>query len=293
MNKNDLIIVLIPVGISIILVLNSLWRKKDWVKPFLLSVSASSISFIFIMCRYNNILSEHAAIGFNIGMISSPIITIPLAITGWKLGRHFSNSKSLIIFFSFILSYALLAMGYLQVIKKNTLDQQVKIELDCKKLPFHCAINKHQLSEIPKLKLQGFNIEARDQRSGNSALWYSLQNSDAVSALLTNGANPDSINYQNETPLSWVLVTSLKPDLEIAKLLLSHGADINKKFGIKKQKTILNVAIIDNDASVVDFALENGANHLLKDDYDKNACDRMKRMDFKASKLLNSKCDKK
>lgn len=290
MSKNELIIVLIPVLLTTMLLINSLFRKCEYFKPFLVSIAFSSISLIFILARSLSHLEAVANVGFEIGIISSPVATIPLAYVGWKFGEKKSLLK---ILFSIIFSLSLyfsMAFSYIKIVQKNSLDQKVRTVLDCSKLPYHCAIRDQKLGEIEKLKSEGFNIEARDQWSGDTALWYGLHNAMAVQILIKNGASGNSINYQNETPLAKVLVINLEPNFEVARILLENGANINQKFGIKKQKTILNVAIISKDVKVVDFSLEHDADPFMKDDYDKNACDRMKSSKFFASKKLNEKC---
>ena len=140
------------------------------------------------------------------------------------------------------------------------------------------------------LKKQGKDIEKRDFYS-RSPLWYAISNEEAVRVLLENGANPDSFNLKNETPLAFVTVLSLKPNLRIAEMLIKHGANINRTIGFRKRISLLNLAIINGNPDVINFALENGADPNYIDQWKKSPCVRMWKMKNKEQiKNLDKYC---
>lgn len=267
----------IPLVIIVTLIIWSLWKKEKWIASSLLAFSLSSGALIFLFVRENATRHENFEVGFAIGMYASSFLTIPITGLGWYLGKKFTTRFALItaitiFFFNFIVAYT-----YQYIVKKNAEALNIKIVFDCKKLPYHCAIQNNQLKEIAVLKRNGANIEARDFLS-RPPLWYAIDNIEAVKLLLENGANPDSFNVNSETPLAYVTVLSLKPNFQIAQLLLNHGALINRTIGFRKKISILNFAIVNQNIEAINFALENGADPTFRDGYKKSPCERLVKM---------------
>lgn len=88
----------------------------------------------------------------------------------------------------------------------------------------------------------------------------------AISYLLKKGADPNAL--------------SICTDIEIAQLLLSHGADINKKD--KNGDSFLLEAILSGNSKLLEFALANGADPSLTEE------DRKRIQAYLESSLLNS-----
>lgn len=264
-----------PYLLIIILVIRSFFKKEKFINSAILSICFSSIIFIFLTHKSYFISNPNFAIGLNVVIYASIAITIPLSIAGWVIGKKSSFTKTIVIgMIALLCNFSVLQM-YMHVLNKNKnlLNQEAKI--DCQKLAFHCAIKNNQLDKILELKKSGHDIEARDTLS-HTPLWYAINNKNAVKILLENGANPDSFNIYGETPLAYSLVISLTPNLEIAQLLINHGADINRTVGFRKKISILNFAIVNNNINAINFALSNGAITDTPDDYKKTPCQRLK-----------------
>lgn len=274
---NDYTIPLMPFVLVAVLVVWSLWKKEKWIGPALLALSFSSGALVFMIVRQQTAHYSNFEVGFSIGMYASIVATIPLAAFGWYVGKKLSLRLSVLIAVVGLIANFLLAYAYQYKIKKNAETLKVEMPLECPKVPYHCAIRDNRLQDIPLLKKRGFDIEARDA-SSRSALWYGINNEEAVKILLENGANPDAFNMKNETPLAYVVVMSLKPNLSIGKLLVSHGAQVNRTIGFRKNISLLNFAIVNKNFEAINFLLENGADPYFIDGYKKSACLRMKDM---------------
>jgi len=271
---NDYIIPLIPLYLIAVLCAWSLVKKEKWAMPALLALSFSSGALIILFVRSQATQYGNFEIGFTIGMYASVVATIPLALAGWYLGKKLSIRTVVVLSLSGVAANFLVAYTYQYVIKQNAETLKREIAFDCTKVPYHCAIRDNRLEEIPLLKKRGLNIEAHDSLS-RSALWYGIHNEAAVKILLENGANPDSFNLKSETPLAYVSVMDLKPNLKIAKMLIDHGAKVNRTIGFRKKISILNWAIVNENIEVINFLLENGADPSFSDGYKKSACQRL------------------
>jgi len=274
---NNYTIPLIPFYLVALLIAWSLWKKKKWLLPALLALSFSSVALIFLIVRDLAAIYGNAEIGFAIAMYASPTATIPLVGLGWFIGNKVSKRMGIIIAVMAILLNFFLAFAYRKMVNQNAEILKTTVDFDCSKVPYHCAIRDHRLADIPALKKSGMDIEAHDS-SARTALWYGLNDEEAVRVLLENGANPDSFNSKSETPLIHVLVVSLKPNLAVGRLLLKHGAQINRTVGFRKKISILNFAIVNKNIEVINLLLENGADPLFKDGYRKDSCERLKQL---------------
>ncbi len=278
------IVPLLPYFLIAGLVLWSFFKKEKWLVPTFLSLSFSSAPLLFILVgeeanRYGNF-----QVGFEIGKYASVVATIPFAVFGWYLGKKLSIKWAIILSLAGFISNFGVVKVYQYLIKKNAEVLRKEVVFDCQKLPYHCAIKEQKFADIAKLKSLGFDINARDLNS-RSALWYGIENEEAVKVLLDNGADPDSFNIYGETPLAFVLVISLRPNLNIAKMLLAHGAEINRSVGFRKKINILNFAIVNKNIEVINFILENGADAQNLDGYRKTPCQRL--LKFSAGEIKN------
>lgn len=274
---NDYTIPLIPFYLVAVLIAWSLWKKEKWVASALLALSFSSGAIIFLFVREHSLRFENFEVGYSIGKYVSFVVTIPLAGFGWFLGKKLKMSLAFILATIALALNFSIAYAYQYMIKKNSETLKVQVVFDCAKVPYHCAIRDNKLADIPTLKKSGKDIEARDSLS-RSALWYGINNVEAVKALLENGANPDSFNFKAETPLAYVLIMSFEPNMPVAHLLVKHGANINRTIGFRKKISILNAAIVNGKIEVVNFALENGADPNYVDGYRKSPCFRLRNL---------------
>ncbi len=283
---NNFTIPLIPFYLIAVLIAWSLLRKEKILKSALLSLSFSSGALIFLLVRQQSTNYGNFDIGYSVGMYGSAFVTIPLAVFGWFFAKKIKLSTTILLT---ILSLALNLLGayaYQSIIEKNALTPKVEAPLDCVKLPYHCAIRDNKISDIPTLKKDGKDIEAHDSQS-RTALWYGIDNLEAVKVLLENGANPESFNIRSETPIAYALVISLKPNIAVAKLLMEHGANINRTIGFRKKVSILNFAIINKNNEVINFVLENGGDPNFRDSYRKTACERFEK--YPRDQIINLK----
>lgn len=286
---NSYTIPMIPIYLLVVLILWSLFRKEKWLMPALLALSFSSIALIFLFVRDLTPRYGNVDVGFTIAMYASAAVTIPLAVFGWYLGKKLNMRLAVLISFVGLSLNFLMAYSYQNMVKQNAETLNKVDSFDCVKLPYHCAIRDNRLADIPALKNSAMNIEAHDS-SSRTALWYGINNEAAVKVLLENGANPDSFNHKSETPLAYVLVISLNPNLSVARLLIKHGAQINRTIGFRKKIGILNLAIINKNIDVINFALENGADPHFVDGYKKDACQRLKKMPMEQIANLKKHC---
>lgn len=277
------IVVLTPYYVILSYLLWALFTKKKFFATTLLGLTFSSAPLLFLFLN-SNVGFGNFNIGYTIGMYSSIVITVPLAIFGIYLGNKIKISYVYVLSVLAILFNFSVVKAYHYVLEKNADVLKREVLFDCQKLPFHCAIRDNDLTLLSNLIPQGFDIESRDVIS-RTALWYGAKNLAAVKILLENGANPDSVNIYGETLLAHALVLSPKPNMELAQLLMKHGAQINRSIGFRKKISILNMAIVNENIDAIKFALENGANPKLDDGYRKTPCQRLQKL--KNSQNLN------
>lgn len=287
--SSEIIVPMLPYFLILILVIWSLVKKEKWFISAFLSLSFSCAPLLFVFVGEDAIKYGNFQVGFAIGKYASIVATIPFAVFGWYLGRKLSFRTAFVVAtIGFISNFGVVKV-YQYLIKRNSETLHKEVVLDCAKLPYHCAIRENKLDEIAKLKKAGFDINVRDFNS-RSALWYGVNNAQAVKLLLESGADPDSFNIYGETPLAYSLVISLKPNLEIAKMLLAHGAQINRSVGFRKKINILNFAIVNKNLEVINFILENGADTQNLDGYRKTPCQRLVKFSPGEIKNLDKYC---
>lgn len=290
-NSSEYFVPCTPFYLAIFFCFWAIITKKKWVNSLILSICFSSLALVFLLIKKEIIGVGNAEIGFNIAMYASPFATLPLACFGWYLGRNLNFFKTVVISLCILILYFCLAFSYRGLVIKNATELTLNSEIDCLKFPYHCAVKNKQFDLIRNLKLSKHNIEAREAKTGLTALWLGINDEFAVKSLLENGADANSINGQNETPLAYVLAITMKPNFRIASLLLKHGGQINQKIGVHKKMTILNIQIINKNLEAIKFSLENGADPKNADDYGHNACARLKKMKLVDSFIFNKICN--
>jgi ankyrin repeat protein len=112
--------------------------------------------------------------------------------------------------------------------------------------------------------------EALNNLSPDEALWKSVLHKyiKGVNDALERGAN---VNVRDEVKWGWtVLMTAASiGNLEIVKLLVEHGADVNLKN--VKGNTALILAAQNDNFNIVKYLVEKGADVKIKNEYGKTA----------------------
>ena len=120
--------------------------------------------------------------------------------------------------------------------------------------PLHCAIRGKQVEVAKWLIEQGADIEAKTI-NGSSALSYAAYwgMTDIVLQLIDKGAKlKDDVTNSGFTPLQMAVMQN---NIDITKILLDKGTDINSKGGIPA----LLLAVRREDLSMVELLLDAGA----------------------------------
>lgn len=283
---------MIPYFVIVGLILWSLWKKDKWVVPTFLALSFASAPLAFVLVGEEASRLGNFQVGFEIGKYASVVATVPFAVFGWYLGKKLSVRLALLLALIGVVLNLAVVKAYQSLIKKNAEILSKEITFDCQKLPFHCAIKENRFDDIATYKNAGHDINARDM-SSRSALWYGIENEKAVQMLLSHGADPDSFNIYGETPLAYILVISLRPNLKIAEMLMKSGANINRTVGFRKKISILNFAVVNDNYDAINFALENGADPNFSDGYRKTPCQRLTKMPANKIRNLAKYCSEK
>ena len=138
------------------------------------------------------------------------------------------------------------------------------------------AFEHGQLDIVKLLFQRGFDVN--EQMEGRFDIDYSYndevisypiieatraESEDLVKLLLDKGANPNSIG------VSGCIALHFAPNVEIAKLLVEAGSDIN--FANDEEYTPLHLAVERKDEEVARFLLESGADKSLTNDDNQTA----------------------
>jgi hypothetical protein len=121
------------------------------------------------------------------------------------------------------------------------------------------AVHAGDTPKVESLLNRGADVNAMSPTGPDHYYTYPLtmaiqdDSPKVVRVLLDRGANPN-INFRNETPL---MGAADKNDVEIIRLLLSHGANIEERND--DSVTALVVAVESHDADAVQALLEGGA----------------------------------
>ena len=105
----------------------------------------------------------------------------------------------------------------------------------------------------------GFNVNARDQHDMTTLHWAASENAlEVAELLLTHGAD---VNARGLLSMTALHSASLSNFLEVAELLLTHGADVNAKTTdyVLAGETALHFASSSNALEVAELLLTHGA----------------------------------
>ncbi len=138
--------------------------------------------------------------------------------------------------------------------------------------PLHVACAYGNVSAVAALLKVNIDLASKTE-SGETPLSIAIESPtgmdhppgsirDIAKLLLQAGSNATTKNNRGFTPLHW-LAWNAEGEIEIAKLLLKHGADVN---ALDSQgRSPLHWAAVGNDAKLVTWLLENGANPTIQD----------------------------
>ncbi len=136
------------------------------------------------------------------------------------------------------------------------------------KQPIFAAIQFKKNSDFDRLMAQGIDIETKNKQ-GYTLLRAAVfdKNEYVINRLLDSGANMYAMDKHNlYSPFTWAVSDN---DIEIIKLFLEHGVDVNYQY--KKSETALTIAAKGcKNFELVELLLDNGANPKLMDTYGQN-----------------------
>lgn len=140
-----------------------------------------------------------------------------------------------------------------------------KSELDCSRIPLHCAVRDEDHVAVADYFANGGDPELTDGW-GRTALLWAVQNDrhELVGALLSGGSNP---NARDATGASVFYRAVGAGAYEIADTLLVAGAEIDAMNGDRDLQTTLHYCVMQNRKECVEFLLARGADRGLEDSF--------------------------
>lgn len=270
-------IFLLPVGLVLIGFVFLISKSRPWKAQVLVPISLALFPAIFWSIRNLGPFFGGADIGAGLILIGSSILLVPIIIFAFFKTRNWQTSKALKwSIFILIFHFAISGTNHFMLLKQHK-DFQQKSVLDCKILPFHCAVRDSQIDQIESLKMSRQNIESQDGW-GRTALFYAYYSSgkqDYIKKLLSNGANPSAIDSSGYILPHYFLFNEPK-NFELAELFFQYGFDVNMLYANGKKISLLTSAIVRKDIELIDYFISKGADPKLKDGYGYNACERLK-----------------
>src|SRR5260370_3024138 len=121
--------------------------------------------------------------------------------------------------------------------------------------PLFDAIRRADTAAVKRLLDRGTSADSRDADGVPALMAATLfAGADCVAALLDGGANPNAATEDGATALMWAI-----PDLEKARLLLSHKADVNAKSTNLSRTPLLIAAGYPGTVALLRLLLDKGA----------------------------------
>lgn len=203
--------------------------------------------------------------------------TVRASDFAYLFGSQRINSliKSVAIVLVIFLLWLFLSYMYAYTENENFRKMRLKSLLDCNTMLYHCAIENNEIDVFAQLVEDGVDIEFKDGW-GRSALFWVVSGSEkstidrpgrrmdehkrarAIDALLINGADPNTKQYNDQTVLH---LTVYKKDYDVIKKLLKAGADINAASGKESSdwEMPLHLSVARNDINTTRLLLDESA----------------------------------
>ncbi len=143
---------------------------------------------------------------------------------------------------------------------RGTLFADLNVKRNDGVTPLVLALRKNAMRDF--LTASGVDLETDVMDKGMKILHFAIENfrdGEPVRYLLDKGANPDSTDMFNDTPLHYA---ARRRNLAAAQALLAKNADPNRQN--KKGETPIFLAAGRGDAAIVDLLLKNGAKPDIK-----------------------------
>lgn len=115
--------------------------------------------------------------------------------------------------------------------------------------------------EATRLLREGANINYK-LKDGDSALTLRVEWLDMVRFLLENGANPNIVDGNGDSVLFLAVIAGV---IEVVKLLILHGGDVNQPANAQLGTTLLMGALEYRQIEIMKFLLRHGADPLQTD----------------------------
>lgn len=130
------------------------------------------------------------------------------------------------------------------------------------------AIRLNDIETVKSLLLGGANVNHKEEYGVTLLHWASTHGHfDMCQLLLDNGADVNATDIFGNTPLYWAVSTfSSTPDekINVVRLLLDNGADANKGIASLTQKRPLHEAAHYNNIELCKLLIEHGADVNVK-----------------------------
>ena len=121
---------------------------------------------------------------------------------------------------------------------------------------FACKKNK---PKIIKFLIDNKADVHKLNRSEENALFYTTNNLEIIQLLIDKGININQINKYNRNIL-YDMITRYGYDTQVIKFFIDHKVEINGIWDLKKQETILILAIRKNNFEIAKLLIENKVN---------------------------------
>ncbi|KAJ3011208.1 hypothetical protein HKX48_006973 [Thoreauomyces humboldtii] len=118
--------------------------------------------------------------------------------------------------------------------------------------PLHIAASENQTATVEFLLLHGANVHLRD-RFGHSPMWDAVRSRRPESARLLRSAGAHFAPEELEAAANTIIEAVIKNDLDMLKLLVESGADLNKS--VHDHRTPLHMAVKHGNVSAIQYII--------------------------------------
>lgn len=170
-------------------------------------------------------------------------------------------------------------------LKSQSLAKNWKPKLIMNNKPLRKAVKDQDIKAVRALLIAGIDVNTKEAVYGNTLLHIAVshRNKELVELLLNVKADVHLKNHEGSTAYQWALDRN---DLNIARMLVRAGADVNSKSS-KSGRTALHLATAENKVELTKYLLSNGADVHLRDNSDRTALqDTVNRCNLEIAKIL-------